>query len=152
MDTRYMTTCACALLAPAWGASAQNAEKVEALAQRDPHGFIISITAASVVFVALFVLYVIYKYVGKAFSGKPFGRMAAGGKRKGAAAPDAETALAIAMALGREENSEVQAAIALALHAYGEDAVHDSESFVLTIRHASGVWNAKHLSFRQMPK
>lgn len=129
-------------------ASAQNAEKVNALAERDPHGFIMSITAAGVVFVVLFILYIIYKYIGKGFSGE------SGRKKqespKGEMTP--EVALAIAMALDKENDGEVQAAIALALHQYMDDTVHDNESFVITIRHTPSAWNSKQFTLRQLPR
>ena len=49
-------------------------------------------------------------------------------------------------------NGEVYAAISLALHLYMEDAVHDNESFVLTINRKQSSWNSKGQNFRQLPK
>lgn len=134
-----------AVLLPAVS-SAQNAEKVNALAERDPHGFIMSLTAACVVFTALIILYIIYKYIGKGFSGELFKKKPA----KEEMTP--EVALAIAMALDKENAGEVQAAIALALHQYMDGAVHDNESFIVTIRNTPSAWNSKQLTLRQLPK
>lgn len=129
-------------------ASAQNAEKVEALAERDPHGIIMSITAAGVVFASLLILYLIYRYVGKGFSGEF--RLKKSKAAEGGMTPEA--ALAVAMALDMENSGETQAAIALALHQYMDGTVHDNESFIITIRHTPSAWNSRQFTLRQLPK
>lgn len=127
-------------------ASAQNAEKVALLAEKDPHGWIISLTAASVVFLTLFILFICYKLVGKASNSKmTFKKSNSNSKMTD------ETALAIAMALRMEQNSETEAAIAMALHCYMDGAVHDEESFVITINHAKSEWTSKQFTLRQLP-
>lgn len=48
--------------------------------------------------------------------------------------------------------SEVAAAISMAMHLYLDDTVHDTESFVITIkRNCCGDWNRKGQNFRQTP-
>jgi hypothetical protein len=81
---------------------------------------------------------------GKKASGSPSAR-----KATAAGSPSSEVA-AIAMAIQQEFGGEVYAAIALALHNYLEGAVHDHESFVITIKPSgqSG-WNNKSLTLRK---
>ena len=43
-------------------------------------------------------------------------------------------AAAIAIALDQEMNGEAYAAIAMALHQYLNDTVHDNESYLITIK------------------
>ena len=74
------------------------ATKSQIMEERDPHGWIMTVTAICVVFLALFILFIIYKYVGKAFTGDF--------KKKKTSKPQGnnmneETALAIAMALDK---------------------------------------------------
>lgn len=108
------------------------------MAEKDPHGAIITIVSVSVVFCALIILYFAYTLIGKISSGQvkislprlkksPSGS----GKRGG---PSAEEAAAIAMALDQELNGEVYAAIGMALHQYLNDTVHDNESYIITIK------------------
>lgn len=81
---------------------------------------------------------------GKKTSGTPAAR-----KASAAGDPSPEIA-AIAMAIRQELGGEVYAAIALALHDYLEGGVHDTESFVLTIKpSAQSDWNNKSLTFRK---
>lgn len=124
-------------------------EKSRIMAERDPYGIIMTITAAGVVFVALIILYIIYKYIGKALSGQlSFKRK--GTKMKTDMTP--ETALAIAMALDKECGGETKAAIGLALHQYLNDTVHDQESFVLTIKPTFSAWASRYATLRQLPR
>ena len=44
--------------------------KSEMLAQRDPYGFIMTLTAVAVVFSALFILYIFFGILGDIISGK----------------------------------------------------------------------------------
>ena len=48
-------------------------------------------------------------------------------------------------------NNEVYAAIALALHEFKGNNVHDKEPNVITIKPKHTLWNAKFLSFTAKP-
>ena len=107
------------------------------MAEKDPHGTIITLVSVSVVFMALIILYFAYTFIGKATSGQF--KMPALKKKPEAAAPKGgkpseEVAAAIAMALDQVLNGEVYAAIGMAMHQYLNDTVHDMESYVITIR------------------
>lgn len=105
------------------------------MAEKDPHGAIITLVSVSVVFVALIVLYFAYTLIGKLSSGEIKFRMPE--KKKGKQtkrSPEGEIAAAIAMALDQEVNGEVYAAISMALHQYLTDTVHDNESYIITIK------------------
>ena len=105
------------------------------MADKDPHGAIISLVSVSVVFSALIILYFSYTLIGKISSGKL--RISIPEKRKKlrhkTGIPEEEAA-AIAMALDQEINGEVYAVIGLALDRYLGEKVHDMESFIITIR------------------
>lgn len=105
------------------------------MADKDPHGAIITLVSVSVVFIALIVLYFAYTFIGNISSGKvnlPKKRDKA--KNVKSEGPSAEEAAAIAMALDQEFNGEAYAAIGMALHQYFNDTVHDNESYIITIR------------------
>ena len=121
----------------------------ERMAQTDPHGWTLALIAVTTVFTALVILYFIYSFIGKASNSKvPRVKRS---PRKGSA-PDAETAAAIAMALEAENGGEVNAAIAMALHLYFNDAVHDIEPGIITIAPLATQWNDKSLTFRKTPR
>ena len=84
------------------------AAKAEHMAQVDPHGWIITLVSVSVVFCSLFLLYIAYTIVGKLSAEKP--------------------------QKNEESGGETEAAIALALHQYLNDTVHDEESYIITIK------------------
>ena len=102
-----------------------------ALAEKDPHGIIITLVSVSMVFGALIMLYFAYTLIGKIASGQ-FKRP----KRKTKASNEVteEVAAAIAMALDQEFNSETYAAIGMALHQYFNETAHDEESYTITIK------------------
>ena len=105
------------------------------MADKDPHGAIITLVSVSVVFIALIVLYFAYTFIGNISSGKvnlPKKREKT--KNVKSEGPSAEEAAAIAMALDQEFNGEAYAAIGMALHQYFNDTVHDNESYIITIR------------------
>ena len=106
------------------------------MAERDPHGAIITLVSVSMVFIALIVLYFAYTFIGKLSSGelklKMPKRKATPKQAKGGPTP--EEAAAIALALDQEMNGEVYAAIGMALHQYLNDTVHDMESYIITIK------------------
>ena len=67
--------------------------------------------------------------------------------------PTDEIAAAIALAMDMEQGGDDYAAIAAAMHLYFSDAVHDAESFVLTMRPKEGsAWNDKKQIFRKLPR
>ena len=109
------------------------------VAEKDPHGSIITLVSIGVVFMALIILYIAYSMIGKIISGhinipsiiskaKISTTLAKRPKQTDA------VAVAIAMALDKELNGETYAAISLAMHQYLNDTVHDIESYVITIR------------------
>ena len=109
------------------------------MAEKDPHGSIITLVSIGVVFMALIILYIAYSMIGKIISGhinipsiirkaKTSTILAKRPKQAD------EVAVAIAMALDKELNGETYAAISLAMHQYLNDTVHDIESYVITIR------------------
>lgn len=133
----------------------QNVESnAQKMARTDPHGFILSLVAVCVVFSALAILWFFFWLLFERPAKKkaqpkkaPVAKLAAGKE------PDAEVAAAIAMALDMEQGGDTYAAIAMALHLYLSEAVHDNESFVITIQpaKASG-WNNKAQTFRKLPR
>lgn len=48
-------------------------------------------------------------------------------------------------------NNEVYAAIALALHEFCGNNVHDSETGVITLQHKNTQWNERFLTMRHRP-
>ena len=125
-----------------------NAQK---MARQDPHGWILSITSVSVVFGALAILWFLFWLLFE----RPAKQKAQPKKAavRKADSIDAETAAAIALALDMEQGGDTYAAIAMALHLYLSDAVHDNESFVITIKRPPvSAWNDKSQNFRQLPR
>lgn len=127
--------------------------KSQIMARTDPYGWIISLTSMSVVFSALIILFLIFKYIGKASvkydrknDSKDETTVPVAFKPKHTGKKDGnmpEVAAAIAMALDKECGNEVKAAIALALHMHLTSYVHDQESFVLTIKSHQTQWSDK---------
>ena len=117
--------------------SANVLQKSAEMAEKDPHGLIITLVSVSVVFCALIVLFFAYSFIGKLSSGtillpkrkkKDITKSVKGGQ------PSEEEAAAIALALDQELNGETYAAIGMALHQYLNDTVHDIESYIITIK------------------
>ena len=105
------------------------------MAEKDPHGTIITLVSVSVVFCSLIILFFAYSFIGKLASGQlTMPRFKPKGTGKSAKAPSQEEAAAIAMALDQELNGETYAAIGMALHRYMNDTVHDMESYIITIK------------------
>ena len=142
------------------------ASKAEAMAEKDPYGGILSLVAVTVVFSALAILWFLFWL----FFDRPAKKAAAAknqpakpkkekkGKKAGlaevpAGAPSDEIAAVIALAMDMEQGGDDYAAIAMAMHLYFSDAVHDNESFVLTMRPKEGsAWNDKKQIFRKLPR
>ena len=144
---RFLTAITLLLLTTAL--SAQEYAGAERMREIDPHGWTLSIIAVGVVFSALLVLFLLYSALGGIFTGR-FKRKG----QSGSAAPDEETAAAIAMALtcyGGWDDDAV--AIAAALHLYLNDVVHDAEPGFITIRHElPSTWGDKSLILRKKVK
>lgn len=51
----------------------------------------------------------------------------------------------------KKADSNIFAAISLALHEYRGNNVHDKESGIITIKERQTLWNAKFLSMTQKP-
>lgn len=112
--------------------------KQEKFAEQDPTGIGMAITAMSVVFSGLLILYVLFRLLGMAMQSK-----------KTSETNPTETMTEnqpAAKAEGKE--GEVYAAIAMALHEEMNN-VHDQESGILTITRRTSAWNAKHLMLRK---
>lgn len=109
----------------------------------DPFGMIMAVTAMSVVFLALIVLYLVFKQVGKYNIKKSRERsvvsMSESSKPKAA-----------------NVSAEVFAAIAASLHAYMQgDDIHDVENTVLTITKITknySPWSSKIYTLRETPQ
>lgn len=114
--------------------SASVLQKSAEIAEKDPHGAIITIVSVSVVFVSLVILYFAYDIIGKLSSGHWKLPKHKANAEVRAGVPSAEEAAAIAMALDQEMNGETYAAIGMALHQYLNDTVHDIESYIITIK------------------
>ena len=146
------------------------ATKAEQMAERDPHGWILTLVSVGTVFCALAILWFMFWLL---FDRRAKRRAAAipgeapsvipgeakesrrGDKPAPKAAkgtPDGEIAAAIALALDMEQDGDTYAAIALALHLYLAGSAHDAESFVLTMRPAGpSQWNERVQGFRRKP-
>ncbi|MDD2594698.1 MAG: OadG family transporter subunit [Bacteroidales bacterium] len=117
------------------------------MAKTDPHGSIMSLTAMSVVFLALIILAIIFTYVGKLSVRKMQKTSDATAVGKDESKPAAKVS---------EVSSETFAAIALALHLYSvENETHDDESFAITMTHTDRTyspWSSKIYGLRQTPQ
>ena len=120
------------------------AAKPDRMKEIDPYGWVLALTAMSVVFLALILLYFIFKGIGNA-------NIRAGKKRSAAAAGTDVKASAYG-----EVPGEVYAAIATAMHLYQQDDEnHDEESFVVTLHHTDRTyspWSSKIYTLRQTPQ
>ena len=140
------------------------ATKAEAMREKDPHGWILSLVAVSVVFGALAILWFLFwlffdRPAKRAAAAKDKPAKTAKGRKAAVAAPvkagevSDEIAAVIALAMDMEQGGDVYAAIALAMDLYFNDTVHDAESFVLTMRPKEGsAWNDKKQIFRKLPR
>ena len=124
------------------------AAKPERMKSIDPYGWIMAVTAMSVVFVALILLYLIFKQIGKA-------NIKQANKKSANAAVQNNHPAAAATPAG-EVSAETYAAIATALHLFIEDSeAHDEESDVVTQRHTDRTyspWSSKIYMLRQTPQ
>jgi len=120
------------------------AKKPTRMKEMDPYGWIMAVTAMSVVFIALILLYFIFKQIGKA------NIKAANKKTEVHATPSTEKKNYA------EVPAETYAAIATALHLFIEDnEAHDEESGIVTQRHTDRTyspWSSKIYTLRQTPQ
>lgn len=121
--------------------------KSTTMGKTDPYGVIMAIVAMSVVFIALILLYVVFKKIGNRAVIKSHLKEAAS---KGDVA-------SVASVKGKESTSaEVFAAIAMAFHLYKEDnEIHDFENTILTIHKESksySPWSSKIYTLRETPQ
>jgi len=119
------------------------AAKPERMKSIDPYGWIMALTAMSVVFTALIILYLLFKMIGIININA--------GKKKAAAA----TSTPVAESKYAETPAETYAAIATALHLFiAENEAHDDESFVVTMNPVDRTytpWSTHIQGFRQTP-
>lgn len=117
-------------------------EKIENFKEKDEFGIAMTITAMAVVFLGLFLLYIIFKQIGKL--------SIAASKRN---AQKASGTSPVAANAG-QESGEIFAAIATALYEMSDDN-HDIEHTVLTIRKVARTyspWSSKIYGLREVPK
>lgn len=129
-----------------WAQSASRSAKVQTLQAQDPQGLIMTLTAVLVVFLALTMLVLVFKGLGRLFAqpksqrSTPSVSPTAQGKQL-----SSEALVAISLALherSQQPSDELAVAIAMALASEREQQ-HDHESYVLTIRHRPTLWNAR---------
>ena len=127
-------------------AMVDKAAKPDRMKQIDPYGWIMALTAMSVVFTALILLYFLFKAIGNA-------NIKASNK-KAAAAAGAASVAAPKTDFG-EVPAETYAAIATAMHLYMvEEEAHDEEPFVVTMNPVDRTytpWSTHIQGFRQTP-
>ncbi len=131
--------------------------KSQVMKEQDPHGFVLTLIAVMVVFIALLILAFIFGWIGNASKRALEGGPKASKKEKTKKAKPEEMtpeiAAAISMALSQEFGGEVYAAIALALDDYLSGGIHDLESMIITIKPSTGSqWADKTQNFRQLPR
>lgn len=124
------------------------AAKPDRMKAMDPYGWIMALTAMSVVFTALIILYLLFKLVG-------YLNIRSGQKKEAKAAVAAGAPAAAKESTYGETSAETYAAIATALHLYMvEEEAHDDESLVVTMnpvdRHYTP-WSTHIQGFRQTP-
>lgn len=119
--------------------------KADALLITDRYGIIMAITAMSVVFLALILLYVVFKKVGN------------NAIKKSRENERVSTGKVSSAEESSENNSaEVYAAISMAWHLYQEgENMHDTENTILTIHKESksySPWSSKIYTLRETPQ
>lgn len=136
-----------------------SATKGEAMKERDPHGWILTVVSVSVVFSALALLWFLFwllfdRPARKAAKDASTTLSMTKGKRSVilSDSEESEVAAAIALALDMETDGDTYASIATAVHLYLTDAVHDVEPGIVTIRRSESAWNNKALNFRKLPR
>lgn len=126
-----------------------SASKAEQMAVTDPHGWTLTIVSVSVVFCALALLWFLFWLL---FDRPARKKMALASQPVRKDPDDEAVAAAIALALDMEQDGDVYAAIATAVHLYLSDTVHDVEPGIVTIRRQDSGWTNKALLFRRTPQ
>ena len=117
-------------------------EKIDNFKENDAIGIGMTITAMAVVFLGLFLLYFIFKQIGK---------VSIAASKRNVQKSSGNSAVA---ANAGEESGEIFAAIATALYEMGDDN-HDIENTVLTIRKVQRTyspWSSKIYGLRDVPR
>lgn len=126
-----------------------NTSKGLIMMETDPIGIIMAITAMSVVFIALILLYVVFKYVGKYSIRKTTDNTIKATGHAPVATTENEAEAGV-------PSAEVYAAIAMAFHCYKVDSeAHDYENTILTINKVSKTyspWSSKIYTLRENPQ
>lgn len=130
---------------PSTNNSGVDAESKSAIMKKtDPHGVVITIVAMSVVFCALIILYVLFKFIGNVAIRTLQKRSDETTEKTGTTKTDVA-----------EASAETYAAIGVALHLFKEEnEAHDEESFLLTLQHTDRTyspWSSKIYTLRQTP-
>ena len=130
---------------PSTNNSGVDAESKSAIMKKtDPHGIVITIVAMSVVFCALIILYVLFKFIGNVAIRTLQKRSDETTEKTGTTKTDVA-----------EASAETYAAIGVALHLFKEEnEAHDEESFLLTLQHTDRTyspWSSKIYTLRQTP-
>lgn len=130
---------------PSTNNSGVDAESKSAIMKKtDPHGVVITIVAMSVVFCALIILYVLFKFIGNVAIRTLQKRSDETTEKAGTTKTDVA-----------EASAETYAAIGVALHLFKEEnEAHDEESFLLTLQHTDRTyspWSSKIYTLRQTP-
>ena len=128
------------------------ATKAQAIAESDPHGWTLTLVSVSVVFCALAILWFLFWLFFDRPAKKAAKAKEAPVKAFSKGTPDGEVAAAIALALDMENSGDEYAAIAIAVHLYLNDAIHDVEPGIITIRRNAGAWSEKTQTFRKLPR
>ena len=117
-------------------------EKVERFKQHDKFGASMTITAMLVVFSALILLYIVFRFVGKAST------------KTSRKKREVSTASSLEETRQEEVSGEVLAAIFMALHEE-QDKVHDLENTILTfgkVDRRYSPWSSKIHGLRELPR
>ena len=122
--------------------------KADTMGETDPTGIIMAITAMSVVFLSLFILFLVFKAIGNASikkSSAKANKIAAESSAKGKKAT-----------VTGDTSAEMHAAIAMACHLFRQDSdAHDFENTILTIAKvykSYSPWSSKIHSLRETPQ
>ncbi len=125
--------------------------KSEEINKKDKYGLGLTVISMTVVFAALFLIFVILKLFAR-MSNKPNPRLKLHSAQKKAKKEEAKVTEKLVAPL--VDNGEELAAISMALH-YHLNAAHDQESEVITIETPSAhysPWSQKHFTVKGSPK
>ncbi len=118
---------------------------VDKFATSDPYGIVMTLTAMGVVFIALIVLYLVFRTIGK---------QAVALRQKRALKISGKDKADVDSSVFAGESGEVLAVITAAVHAYHQD-IHDIEEAILTIDKVARTyspWSSKIYGLRKDPK